>query len=185
MPGHSEGIALPYDLAQARQLLAQAGYPAGRGFPAVEWLISRGREPVVEYLQTQSRENLGVALTWEAMDFSTLSARMDREPPHMYLTGWVADYPDPDSFLRLFSLWRWSGWRNEAYDRLIEEARSVLDQGKRMKLYQQADKILVDEAVIVPLTHSQAHLLVKPWVSKYPTSAIEVVFWKDVIIEPH
>ena len=54
-----------------------------------------------------------------------------------------------------------------------------------MKLYQQADRILVDEAVVVPLTYSRAHLLMKPWMRKYPTSALERWFWKDVIIEPH
>ncbi|NIM24770.1 MAG: hypothetical protein GTO65_10800, partial [Armatimonadetes bacterium] len=48
-----------------------------------------------------------------------------------------------------------------------------MDQGKRMKLYAQADRILVEEAAIMPLTYERAHLLVKPWVSKYPTSALE------------
>jgi len=67
----------------------------------------------------------------------------------------------------------------------VGEARQVTDQGTRMKLYQQADKIIVEEAVIVPLTHARYHLLVKPWVSKHSTSAIRTWFWKDVIIEPH
>ena len=103
----------------------------------------------------------------------------------MYFTGWIADYPDPDSFLMMSPLWRWSGWRNRTYEKLIEQARRSLDQGKRMKLYVQADRILVDEAVIVPLTYERTHMLVKPWVSKYPTSALAEWFWKDVIIEPH
>jgi hypothetical protein len=52
-----------------------------------------------------------------------------------------------------------------------------------MKLYGQADRILVEETAIMPLTYLRRHLLVKPWVSKYPVSASTTPFWKDVIIE--
>jgi ABC-type oligopeptide transport system substrate-binding subunit len=50
--------------------------------------------------------------------------------------------------------------------------RIVLEEGKRIKLYRQADRILIEEAVIVPLMYGQRHLLVKPWVRKYPISAL-------------
>jgi ABC-type transport system substrate-binding protein len=185
MPGHSAGIGLPYDPGQARHLLAEAGYPGCSGFPGVNWLTHPFFKPYAEYLQAQWRENLGVEIAFETMEGGAYLDRLNREPPHIYCISWTADYPDPDNFLRLFSLQRWSRWRNKTYDRLIEEARGVLDQGKRMRLYGQADRVLVDEAAIIPLTYYRIHLLVKPWVSKYPTSAIEVVFWKDVIIEPH
>jgi oligopeptide transport system substrate-binding protein len=185
MPGHSAGIGLPYDPGRARQLLAAAGYPDGCGFPDVEFFTEQYFEPHIEYLQMQWRENLGVEIVCETMEPATYYDRLNRQPPHVYVTGWIADYPDPDSFLRMFPIWRWSGWRNRPYEKLVEEARKVLDQGKRMNLYAQADRILVDEAVIVPLTYERTHMLVKPWVSRYPTSALERWFWKDVIIEPH
>ncbi|MEJ2561011.1 MAG: ABC transporter substrate-binding protein [Anaerolineae bacterium] len=185
MPGHSAGIGLPYDPGQARQLLAAAGYPGGRGLADVGCVTNRGQLPYAEYLQAQWRENLGVEIACEGMEWATYIDRLNREPPHLYVGGWLADYPDPDSFLRMFSIRRWSGWRNRTYDGLIEKARSVLDQGKRIKLYRQADRILIEEAVIVPLTYGQYHLLVKPWVRKYPISALGDWFWKDVVIERH
>jgi oligopeptide transport system substrate-binding protein len=187
MPGHSPGIGLPYDPDRARQLLAEAGYPGGRGFPVVKALTRRGRETRIEYLQAQWRENLGVEITWQAMEWTMYLDRMKREPPHGFLMGWVADYPDPDSFLRVGvgDAQRYTPWRNETYDRLVEEARRLTDQGERMKLYGQADRILVEEAVIMPLYYRRSHRLVKPWVRKYPTSAIKRWFWKDVVIEPH
>ena len=81
--------------------------------------------------------------------------------------------------------WRYeTGWRNETYDRLVEEARRLTDQGERMKLYGQADRILVEEAAIIPLYYGREHWLVKPWVSKYPLSPSRR-FWKDVVIEAH
>jgi len=97
----------------------------------------------------------------------------------------MASYPDPDEFLRVCGTRRYIRWRNETYDKLVEEARRMTDQEERMRLYQQADRILVEEAAIIPLLYRRLHLLVKPWVSKYPTSGISVWFWKDVIIESH
>jgi ABC-type oligopeptide transport system substrate-binding subunit len=97
----------------------------------------------------------------------------------------LADYPDPDSFLRA-SWWRVSTtWQNETYERLVEGARRLEDQEERMKMYQQADRTLVEEAPLLLLYYGRFHLLVKPWVRKYPTSPVKQWFWKDVIIEPH
>jgi oligopeptide transport system substrate-binding protein len=69
------------------------------------------------------------------------------------------------------------------YERLLEQARQITDQAQRMQLYQQADRILMEEAVIVPLLYLQSHLLLKPWVRRFPTAAIKSPgFWKDVVI---
>jgi ABC-type oligopeptide transport system substrate-binding subunit/DNA-binding SARP family transcriptional activator/predicted Ser/Thr protein kinase len=185
MPGHSARIGLPYDPEQARQLLAEAGYSKGHDFPAVNWLLARGYEPVAEYLQAQWRENLRVEIRWETMEYAVLLDRVDMDPPPIFHKGWAADYPDPDNFLRVSFVRLQSRWRNEAYDKLVEEARRVMDHGERMEPYRQADRILVEEAVIIPLTYDRGHLLVKPWVSKFPMSPMKWNFWKDVIIEPH
>ncbi|NOZ28314.1 MAG: AAA family ATPase [Chloroflexi bacterium] len=184
VPGHSSGIGLPYDPGLARQLLAEAGYPGGRGLPAVESLTGDD-DAVREYLGAQWRENLGAEIKWETAEYGVLRDRVDREPPHMFILSWGAAYPDPDFFLRVSPARRDSRWRSETYDGLVEQARRVTDQKERMRLYRQADRILVEEAVIMPLTYGRMHLLVKPWVRKFPTSAIRQWFWKDVIIEPH
>jgi oligopeptide transport system substrate-binding protein len=184
MPGYSAGIGLPYDPEGARRLLAEAGYPNGQGFPVLDALAGDRPIPVsiLESLQAQWLENLGVEIAWKKMEWGRYWR--SRALP-ITLAGWTVDYPDPDSFLRASPIRRYIQWRNAAYDRLVEEARRVTDQEERMKLYGQADRILVREAAIVPLTYLRAHLLVKPWVSKYPTPATGRRFWKDVIIEPH
>ncbi len=185
MPGHSAEIGLPYDPERARDLMAEAGYPGGRGFPSVNSLTRSTSRPYPKYLQEQWRENLGVEITWEALELATLLDRLRKDPPHVFLTGWGADYPDPDNFLRVGFPWQASGWWNEEYDRLVEKARRITDQGKRIKLYRQADRILVEEAAIIPLYHERLDLLVKPWIRRYPASAVGGPIWKDVIIEPH
>jgi oligopeptide transport system substrate-binding protein len=114
-----------------------------------------------------------------------ITHRLVRETPHTWITGWRADYPDPDSFLRC-STWRvYTNWQNEAFDALPEGARRIANQEERMRMYRQADGILVEEVPILPLGYTHPHLLVKPWVSRFPTSASGWWFWKDVIIDPH
>jgi ABC-type oligopeptide transport system substrate-binding subunit len=189
MPGHSAGIGLPYDPDQARHLLAEAGYPRGdgRGFPTLDALVPADVGPTTEYLQAQWRENLGIEIRWQSIEFGLLLDRLRREAPPVFSLAWGADYADPDNFLRVgVAHIRGSNqWWNEAYERLVEEARRATDQRQRMKLYAQADHILAEEAPIIPLGYDRTHLLVKPWVSRYPTSSTKTMFWRDVIIEPH
>jgi ABC-type oligopeptide transport system substrate-binding subunit/DNA-binding SARP family transcriptional activator len=188
MPGHSAGIGLPYDPEGARQLLAGAGYPDGRDFPTVVFLTppSPVVQEAIEYQVAQWQEKLGVEITTETTDWLTYFDRHSKGDAGLFFNAFVADYPDPDHCLRgISSGRRATWWRNEAYDRLLEEARRAMDQEERMTLYRQADRMLVEEAPIMPIGYARQHLLVKSWVSKFPTSAIKHLFWKDVIIESH
>ena len=185
MPGHSVGIGLPYDPKQARRLMAEAGYPDGRGFSIAEALTPHEREPLSKHLGAQWQENLGVKIKWQQMEYGAFVERVCRELPSISLVRWVADYPDPDNFLRVgLGMWL-HGWGNETYAKFVGEASRSMVQEERMDLYKRADKILVEEAAVMPLNYVRQHLLIKPWVKKYPTSATMGWFWKDVIIEPH
>jgi ABC-type oligopeptide transport system substrate-binding subunit/DNA-binding SARP family transcriptional activator len=187
VPGYSAGIGLPYNLDQARQLLAAAGYLDGDGFPTVEALVPHPLVPQSEYLQANWRENLGIEIHWHALEWNEFLQRLQIAPPNMSFSGWGAGYPDPDSFLRVISLGRLTCWQNETYERLVKEARRITGQKRRMEMYRQADKILVEEAPVLLLVYPREGSLVKPWVKKYPTSPLVIEFWfgKDVIIEPH
>ena len=184
MPGHSAGIGLPYDPDSARRLLVEAGYPAGRGFPTVEILAWPGSERFVEGLLLRWQENLGIETALIVADWATSEDRLQTEPPHMVLHGRGADYPDPGNVLRAGYGMYETGWRDKTYETLVEDARRVLDQGERMELYRQADRILVESAAVLPLSYTVEHLLCKPW-AKVPVAASGAVILKDVIIEPH
>jgi oligopeptide transport system substrate-binding protein len=100
------------------------------------------------------------------------------------MMGWVADYPDPDNFLRQ-AVQLQTAWYQERFSTLVEQARRALDQGERMGLYAQAEQILVREVPMLPLYYGRSHALLKPWVKRFPTSPIHLAFWRDVVIEPH
>jgi ABC-type oligopeptide transport system substrate-binding subunit len=99
--------------------------------------------------------------------------------------AWGADFPDPDNFLRLAEFRTTSGWRNETYERLVQQARELMDQTGRLTLYRQAEDILVEEAPIIPLHYGRSSRLIKPWVRRFPTSPLKSWYFKDVVIEPH
>jgi oligopeptide transport system substrate-binding protein len=186
MPGHAANLGLPFDPAQARRLLAEAGYLTGQHFPMVDWLVAEGLEPLADDIQAQWQQHLGIQVSRKTTLWGMLYERVEQDQPALVLRGWVADYPDPDSFLRVClqqQLGR--GWRNEAYDRLIEQARNSTDQRERIELYRQADRILVEEAPLMPAIYGRWGDMVKPWVKGYARLPNGTLFWKDLVIEPH
>jgi ABC-type oligopeptide transport system substrate-binding subunit len=179
--GHSEGIGLPYDPQQARELLAEAGYPGGRGFPLISAVNFAELATYVESLQVDWKENLGIETSWKNLEWAPNA----QEPPHLFGLAWGADYPDPDSFLRKSNILSDTSWHNDVYTHLVEEASRAPNQDERIRLFREADKILIEEAIIVPISYFHDQLLIKPWLKKYPVSPFRWLFGKDVIIEPH
>jgi ABC-type oligopeptide transport system substrate-binding subunit/class 3 adenylate cyclase/tetratricopeptide (TPR) repeat protein len=188
MAGHSPGIALQYDPQEARRLLAEAGYPDGHGFPPIvcATLLATVQKERGEYLRQAWQAELGVQVREEVIEFGTTAVRQDRELPDLFFWGWVADYPDPDNYLRVaLASMPTKAWRNPTYEQLVEKARRLTDQRQRMRLYGQADRILVEEAAIGPLFYPRNSFLIKPWVRRFPMSVRGGWFWKDVIIDAH
>jgi oligopeptide transport system substrate-binding protein len=172
MPGHSSGIGLTYDPERALDLLAQAGYPGGRGFPPVSWIYCGGEasEPVVPFLRKSWGTNLGLDIVAQNVEWKEFIERLEGDPASLTLTGWRADYQDPDFMLRV-PFHSTEGintprWKNARFDSLVDKAAGVVDQNERIRLYQTADHILVaEQAAIMPLGYAQGRMLVKPWVT--------------------
>jgi ABC-type oligopeptide transport system substrate-binding subunit len=188
MPAHQAGIGPVYDPEEARQLLAEAGYPGGQGFPEIMARVFPGEwgEGTRRNQQKQWVEGLGIKMKWVVLSWSEMLAKCHEEPPHVFVALHSAAYPDPDSFFRLAIPWECIGWSHETCSRLLEEARRTMDQDNRMSLYRQADRILMDEVVVVPLEYGGYPWLVKPWLTRFHSAvAGRSMFWKDVILELH
>jgi ABC-type oligopeptide transport system substrate-binding subunit len=185
-PGHVADIALPYDPQEARKELAQAGYPGGRGFPCVTAVITKGLEDALQELASGWHEALGVDVNCQSLEWADFMARMATDRPQLFVIGTSAYVPDPHQILAPdHYLGPMYGWHHEEYQSLTEHAKLLQDPNRRLELYAQAERILVDEAPLVPLMYGISFTLVKPWVTRYPTSLLKWPFWKDVVIEPH
>lgn len=148
-----------FDPERARQLLAEAGYPGGKGFPRVEYLYFPKpveRNIAVE-LQAMWREHLGVSVDLAKQEWKIYLASMKEKNYHLCRSSWVGDYNDPGTFLEMFlssSGNNRTGWANATYDAFIAAAAREPDPDKRNTIFQQAEKLLVtDDCVILPIYH--------------------------------
>lgn len=189
LPGHSVDAGLPYDPEEARRILAAAGYPQGRGFPPVSLLVElvgleKGDNLVFAFLQEMWQENLGVTIQKCRQDPAARQFEVD-QAFHFFFIGWFADYPDPASFLQTNFLLEQCRWHNPIFEALLDEGRHTLDQDKRVDLYRQADRILMEEAAVLPLFYGHIYELRQPWVRKPAGASIYNPQWKDITLLPH
>ena len=148
---------LPHDVARAQQLLAEAGFPGGKGFPLVEYLYIPQpieRNIAVE-LQAMWQKNLGVTVNLKTQEQKIWLSSMRSLDYHLCRSSWIGDYNDPGTFLEMFlsdSGNNRTGWKNPDFDALIADAAREPDPAKRNTLFQQAEKRLIhDESVVLPV----------------------------------
>lgn len=189
MPGYEPNVGLKLDVQKAKKLLAEAGYPEGKGFPSVTFMFDTrdDNKVIAERLQAMWKQNLGVDLRAQNEDWKVYLNRLKSDTPGMYRMGWGADYPDPDNFLNLFTSYsgnNYTKWKNKEYDSLIEKAASESNMTKRLAYYKKAQKILTeDDAVIIPLFVDALNVLVSPKVKGLSLNAMDSLHLKDVVIQ--
>ena len=182
MLGHNKELGLKTDIAAAKALLAKH-YPDLSKFPKASLAINShdNIRKIAEIIQSQWQQNLNYNMEIESMEWKILIDTLRSNTPSIYRAGWVADYPDPDSFMSLFtseSKNHHTGWKNANYDKLVIQARSETDTQKRIALYNEAQKILLDDAVILPLFFVSNHKLISNRVKNYPLNSMRTLDFK-------
>ncbi len=150
---------LELNVARARELLAQAGYPNGRGFPRVEYLyipLPIERSIAIE-LQSMWEQALGVTVNLTKQEQKVWLKSMRELDYHLCRSSWVGDYNDPSTFLELFTSGNGqnrTGFKNAGYDDFIQAAAKEADPVRRNGIFQQAESLLVGrEAAVIPVYH--------------------------------
>lgn len=145
---------LEFDVAKARALLAEAGYPGGKGFPRAEYLyipLPVERNIAVE-LQAMWKENLGVEIGLTKQEQKIWLASMRSLNYAMCRSSWVGDYNDPNTFIEMFTTGNGNnrtGWASPEYDKLIVAAAAEPDVQKRNTIFQQAERLLISDACAI------------------------------------
>ena len=160
------------DYAAARALLAEAGYPGGRGLPALPiQVLNDDKFPqVAATLQGMWQRELGVRITIEPYEQKTWIQNQQTLAHTLALMGWTADFADPITFLDLFRTGggnNWTGWGSKDYDALLDQAANTADPATRFKILQQAETCLLEAAPIAPFVFNSRAYLIHPAVRNW------------------
>ena len=176
------------DVAEAKRLLAEAGYPGGEGFPAVEFLTNtlEKHQVIAEALQQMWRANLGINITLINQEWKVYMDALTTTNYHLSRGGWIADYVDPHVFLDIWETDNGNNrtnWGSAEYDRLLRSALDASTTEARFAIYQRMEKILVDEVPAMPIFFYTYTRLVNPRVKGYFTTLLDNFPWKYVDVE--
>ncbi|EGO62802.1 peptide ABC transporter substrate-binding protein [Acetonema longum] len=177
-----------HDVETARRLLAEAGYPEGKGLPPVTLLYntSESHKLVAEAVQEMWKKNLGVQVQLTNQEWKVYVSNLEQYDFQVARDNWLGDYADPITFLELFETGNGNnvpGYSNRAYDRLIQIVRTSNDQSVRMQTMHDAEKILMDDAVLLPLYFHSSPLLVKDKVKGYIRTVFGTVYLKGAYLQ--
>ncbi len=177
-----------HDVATARRLMKEAGFADGAGFPPVTYLYntSESNKMVAEALQEMWRKNLGVQVELSNQEWKVYWDSLDKHQFQIARESWSGDYPDPMTFLDLFVTAGSNNspdYRNPLYDRLINKAQNAMDPAIRMQALHQAEKILLDDAVVAPVFFQTNPVMMRSQVKGVVRSILGVPYLKEAYLE--
>lgn len=142
------------NVKEAKKLLAEAGYPDGKGLGTIELMVNPGHESMAEAIIYMWQNELGVNATISQQDWAVFIETRNSGEYQVARHGWLGDYNDPISFL---DMWVTGGGNNDAnysnkeYDKLIAKIKVTSDKEERMSLMHQAEDILAEDMPVLPL----------------------------------
>ncbi len=169
MPDYKQQPCKPFNPEAARKLLAEAGYPDGRGFPKLEILYNTDQQhqAIAELVRKQWQRELGITASLRNEEWGSFQ---DSQQQLKYLVArraWVGDYLDPNTYLDMFVTNgenNCTGFSNAEYDKLIADAAKEPDQQKRMRILESAERLLMEEMPIIPVYFYVSRNMVRPHV---------------------
>jgi len=165
------GELIPSDvkanIERAQQLLAEAGFPNGEGFPVLEYTYNTNttHQAIAEAVQQSWKENLNIDVEIAPMEWDVFQGFRKTDECQIARQGWLGDYADPATFFDLFTSDAGTNdghYNSPEYDELVDSARAETDPVKRMEMYHKAEKILLDDVGIIPIVFYTDEVLIQP-----------------------
>jgi oligopeptide transport system substrate-binding protein len=177
------------DVDKARKYMATAGYPDGKGFPKITLQINSGggdrNIQTAEVIQKMLKENLNIDVEINVMPQAEHLESLETGKAQFWRTAWIADYPDPETFLSLLygknvpanlsdkSYLNSVRYKSARFDSIYVAALQEVDDKKRFDLYRQADQQAIDDGAIMPIFYDENYRLVQMNVRNFPANAME------------
>jgi ABC-type oligopeptide transport system substrate-binding subunit len=161
---------------EAQRLLAEAGFPGGKGFPRLSLVYntSESHKRIAAAIQQSWRKQLGIEIELVNTEWKVFLDRVERGEFEVARRAWIGEYLDPHAFLDLFtreSGQNPTGWSSDEYERLIRVSDVEKDPAERQRMLEEAEQLLLREAPMFPIYHYVAHNFLKPFVKGvYPNS---------------
>jgi oligopeptide transport system substrate-binding protein len=186
--GYTPEAKMVFDVELARKLLAEAGYPDGKGFPEVTILYNtlEQHQTIAVVIQQMWKEALGIDVNMRNEDWKVYLDNVRTMNYDIARAGWGGDYVDPNTFLDVHVTdggQNKTGWSNARYDELIRLAAQTADQNQRFAYFQEAEAILVEEAPIIPIYTYVRNRLVHPAIKNWHSNILDDYFYKHVYLE--
>lgn len=179
------------NVAEAKKLLAEAGYPDGKGFPAFQILYntSEGHKAIAEAICEMWKQNLGIkGVTLVNQEWGVYLNSRDTGDFQVARAGWIGDYSDPMTFLDMWTTGNGNNntrWGDAEYDKLVEQAKKEPDQVKRMQIMHDLEKILMRDMPIMPLYFYSDEYLMQSYVGGVVRSPLGPIEFKYAYIKKH
>jgi oligopeptide transport system substrate-binding protein len=176
----------PYDPQLARQLLAEAGYPNGRGLPAIKLLTIPIYADLANFISKQL-EDIGLKIQVEVVQKSFLLEATAKSEALFFRGSWIADYPEAENYLSVFygknpAPPNYTRYKNPRFDELYEKALVTETDSLRYDLYRQMDRLIIKDAPVVPLWYDEVIHLVNPRVKNFIPNGLNLLELRKTFI---